>query len=215
MKKLLALLPAFLMLFMVSCSDSDDPAPAPPSPTPDKTYLQILREDVNTILTKYPAWKKESDKDYPFGYFREADYVLNGFVSDLPVSEIKAVSVVYGFDYTTLLPEEQQHILQATRDFTKGLDADMTYQTYDGTGYPLNVAIIQNLDKIISLEHAIKNLKESNVVIPRTTKVSLCYPSVPHFDRAIIYRFGLSTPQDDVQVWVNAETGEVKTTPTH
>ena len=210
MKKFFILPVAFVgMLFLASCGTADDPVP----PTPP-SYLEVLKADVNTVLAAYPEFKKQSDVDYPYGYFREADYVLNGFVSDLPVDELKAVSVVYGFAYSTPGTEAGLHILEATRDLTKGLEADMTYQRYDGPGYPQDVNIIENLDKIITLEHALKNLKESNVIIPKTKKVSLCFPEGPLFDKTIVYRFGLTSSEDEFMVFVNAETGEVKTAPT-
>ena len=89
------------MLFVTSCSNNDDPTP--PAPTPGTTYLKILKEDVNTCLEKYPAYKKESQFDYPYGYFLEARYTLNGNVADLPANELVPVSVDYGFAYTTIV----------------------------------------------------------------------------------------------------------------
>ena len=64
MKKLLFITAAFVgMLFVTSCSNNDDPVP--PTPEPD-LYLKILKQDVNTCLEKYPAYKKESQFDYPY-----------------------------------------------------------------------------------------------------------------------------------------------------
>lgn len=210
MKKLLALASVFLMLFCVSCSKDDDPTP--PSPSQDKTYLQVLKQDISTILNKYPEYKKESQEDYPYGYLREAYYKLNGKVSDTPASELKAVSVQYGFDYTKLDEESQQvkqHILLATRDFSKGLDAEMTYQTDVALGYPVDLDIIENLDKIISLEHALKKVKESNVTLPPTNEVYLIKPAVPYAGADIVYLFNVII--NNTVVYVDAQTGEVKT----
>lgn len=210
MKKLLALASVFMVLFCVSCSKDDDPTP--PTPTPDKTYLQVMKEDVSTILNKYPAYKKESQNNYPYGYLREAYYKLNGKVSDTPASELKAVSVLYGFDYTTLNPE-RQHVLLATRIFSKGLDAEMTYQENVAPGYPLDLDIIDNLDKIISLEHALKNVKESNVTLPPTNEVYLIKPAVPYAGADIIYLFNVVV--NNSVVFVDAQTGDVKTASAH
>ena len=211
MKKLLALASVFMMLFCVSCSKDDD-NPTPPSPAPGKTYIQVLREDVGTILNKYPEFKKESQYNYPYGYLRQVYYRLNGNLAETPLKDLKAIMVQYGFDYTTVEPQKQ-HILVATRDFTKGLEAEMTYQTAVAPGYPLDVDIIENLDKIISLEHALKNVKESNVTIPPTKDVYLIKPAVPYLGSDIIYL--LNTVVNNTVVYVDAQTGEVKTAKAH
>lgn len=210
-----AMLLAFCTDFVfTSCSSDDDNSdgPTPPSPAPSVTYLQVLKQDVNTILTAYPEFKKESKNDYPFGYLRQVYYRLNGDVSTTPISDLKAIAVQYGFDYTTINPEKQ-HILVATRDFTKELEAEMTYQTAVAPGYPLDVDIIENLDKIISLEHAIKRVKESNVSVPPTKDVYLIKPAVPYADGDIIYLFNGIV--NNTIVFVDAESGEVKTAKAH
>lgn len=212
MKKYLAFLcAAAAMLFAVSCSDNDDPVP--PSPTPEKTYLQIMKEDINIALDKFPDFRKESKWDYPYGYFRTAQYFLNGNVSDLSIKELKAVKVTYGFDYITSSPDipEAQHILEATRDFTKGLDADMTYQKAMVPGYPYNFSLITNLDKIISLEHALRNAKLSGVTLPKSDNVQLCRPETPAYGANPIYRFD-TAPGDKFIIYVDAVTGEVRKT---
>ena len=211
MKKLLALASVFMMLFCVSCSKDDD-NPTPPSPATGKTYLQVLREDVGTILNKYPEFKKESKYNYPYGYLRQVYYRLNGNLAETPLKDLKAIMVQYGFDYTTVEPQKQ-HILVATRDFTKGLEAEMTYQTAVAPGYPLDVDIIENLDKIISLEHALKQVKESNVTIPPTADIYLIKPAVPYLGSDIIYL--LNTVVNNTVVYVDAQTGEVKTAKAH
>lgn len=204
--------------FTSCCSTDDDDkggsSPLPPSPASGTTYLQVLKKDVNTILTAYPEYKKESQNDYPYGYLRQVYYRLNGNVSSTPMSDLKAVAVQYGFDYTSITQKgEEQHILVATRNFTKGLEADMTYQKAVAPGYPLDVDIIENLDKIISLEHAIKRVKESNVAVPPTKDVYLIKPAVPYADGDIIYLFNEIV--NNTIVFVDAESGEVKTAKAH
>ena len=212
-----AMLLAFCTGFVfTSCSSDDDNSdgPTPPSPAPSVTYLQVLKQDVNTILTAYPEFKKESKNDYPFGYLRQVYYKLNGDVSTTPIADLKAIAVQYGFDYTSITQKgEEQHILIATRDFTKELEAEMTYQTAVAPGYPLDVDIIENLDKIISLEHAIKRVKESNVAVPPTKDVYLIKPAVPYADGDIIYLFNGIV--NNTIVFVDAESGEVKTAKAH
>ena len=218
---MLSMLLAFCISFsFISCGDDDDDkggggsGPLPPSPAPSVTYLQVLKEDVNNILTAYPEFKKESKNDYPFGYLRQVYYRLNGDVSTTQIADLKANYVQYGFDYTSITQKgEEQHILVATRDFTKGLEAAMTYQTAVAPGYPLDVDIIENLDKIISLEHAIKRVKESNVAVPPTKDVYLIKPAVPYADGDIIYMFNGIV--NNTIVFVDAESGEVKTAKAH
>lgn len=218
---MLSMLLAFCISFsFTSCCDTDEDnngggsGPTPPSPAPGMTYLQVLKQDVNNILTAYPEFKKESQNDYPYGYLRQVYYRLNGKVSDTPVADLKAIVAQYGFDYTSITPTgEEQHILVATRNFTKGLEADMTYETAVAPGYPQDVDIIENLDKIISLEHALKKLKESNVTLPPTEDVYLIKPAVPYAGSDIIYLFNKIV--NNTIVYVDAQTGEVKTGKAH
>ena len=208
MKKLLFITAAFVgMLFVTSCSNNDDPTP----PTPDSDlYLKILKQDVNTCLEKYPAYKKESQFDYQYGYFVEAKYTLNGKVSDLPASELKAIKVEYGFAYTTgAQATEIVHILNATRIFENGPEADMTYQEVERQGYPADLDIIEDLD-LISLEFAISQLKKSNVTQPQTKIVRLRRPVLPDSDFKTMYRFDVEKGANTV-VYVDAKTGAVET----
>ena len=209
MKKLLSITTAFVgMLFVTSCGTADDPVP--PTPDPGTKYLEILKEDVNTCLKEYPAYKKESQFDYPYGYFVEAKYTLNGNVSDLPASELKAVKVEYGFAYTTgSQATEIVHILNATRIFENGPEADMTYQEVEREGYPADLDIIEDLD-LISLEFAISQLKKSNVTQPQTKIVRLRRPVLPDSDFKTMYRFDVEKGATTV-VYVDAKTGAVET----
>ena len=208
MKKLLFITAAFVgMLFVTSCSNNDDPVP--PTPEPD-LYLKILKQDVNTCLEKYPAYKKESQFDYPYGYFVEAKYTLNGKVSDLPASELKAIKVEYGFAYTTgSQATEIVHILNATRMFEDGPEADMTYQEVEREGYPADLDIIEDLD-LISLEYALEQVKKANVTQPQTKIVRLRRPVLPDSEFKTMYRFDVEKGANTV-VYVDAKTGAVET----
>ena len=208
MKKLLFITAAFVgMLFVASCGNTDDPTP--PTPEPD-LYLKILKQDVNTCLEKYPAYKKESQFDYPYGYFVEAKYTLNGKVSDLPASELKAIKVEYGFAYTTgSQATEIVHILNATRIFENGPEADMTYQEVEREGYPADLDIIEDLD-LISLEYALEQVKKANVTQPETRIVRLRRPVLPDSEFKTIYRFDVEKGANTV-VYVDAKTGAVET----
>ena len=209
MKKLLSITTAFVgMLFVTSCGTADDPVP--PTPDPGTKYLEILKEDVNTCLEKYPAYKKESQFDYPYGYFVEAKYTLNGKVSDLPASELKAIKVEYGFAYTTgSQATEIVHILNATRIFENGPEADMTYQEVEREGYPADLDIIEDLD-LISLEYALEQVKKANVTQPQTKIVRLRRPVLPDSDFKTMYRFDVEKGATTV-VYVDAKTGAVET----
>ena len=211
MKKFLFIPVAFVgMLLLASCAKSDDPAPTPtpPSPYPGKTYFEVMMADVNTALATYPEFKKQSDKDYPFGYIREANYILNGNVSDVPVDKLKAVEVSYGFAYTKVGTENTMIILEAYRDFTKGLDTEMTYQKVESPGYPQDLDIIENLDQIITLEEALKIAKNSGVQLPKTNIVRLRKPALLDVRDQTVYRFDVA-PGDKEVIYVNAVTGEI------
>ena len=207
MKKLLFITAAFVgMLFVTSCGTADDPVP--PTPDPGTKYLEILKEDVNTCLEKYPAYKKESQFDYQYGYFVEAKYTLNGKVSDLPASELKAIKVEYGFAYTTgSQATEIVHILNATRIFENGPEADMTYQEVERQGYPADLDIIEDLD-LISLEYALEQVKKANVTQPETRIVRLRKPALPDVKDQTVYRFDVGIGDKEV-IYVNAVTGEI------
>ena len=210
MKKLLFITAAFVgMLFVTSCGTADDPVPpTPPSPYPGITYLEVMTADVNTALAAYPDFKKQSDKDYPFGYLREANYVLNGNVSDFLVEKLKAVEVSYGFAYTKVDTENTMVILEAYRDFRQALDREMTYQEIESPGYPQDLDIIENLDQIMTLEEALKIAKNSGVQLPKTNIVRLRKPALPDVKDQTVYRFDVGIGDKEV-IYVNAVTGEI------
>lgn len=210
MKKLLFITAAFVgMLFVASCGNNDDPVT--PTPKPDITYLKIMKTDLNTCLEKYPEYKKQGDFEYPYGYFLEAKYTLNGNVSDLPISELKAVKVEYGFAYITGAEEsEGMHILNATRVFEDGPEAEMKYDEFDVSGYPQDLDIIEDVDKIISLEDAIRQVKKSSVTQPETKIVRLRRPPIPGYGFKTVYRFDVEKGAKTV-VFVDAQTGGVET----
>lgn len=201
MKRLLLIALAFATVVAVSCKKDDHHK--------QKTsYLQILKQDVKECLRQYPEFKKPFTIDWPYGVFREADYTLNGNLSDLSAKELKPLQVVYGFAYNTGGTEAGQEILEATRDFSKA--TGLTYNRATMPGYPQDVDIIQNLDKIISLEHAIENAQKANIVLPKNNKITLRKPASPYFGDRTIYFF-LPADSDKIVVYVVAATGEVIT----
>lgn len=212
MKKFLFIAAAFAgMLFVTSCANGDDPAPTPPTPFPGKTYLQTMKEDLNTALAEYPEFKKQGEFEYPYGYFCEAKYTLNGNFSEVAADELKAVKVEYGFSYNTGSQTDLvEHVLMATRDFTKGADEKLAYTKKDIPGaYPSDLDIIEDLDKVITLEHALMLVKQSNVIQPKTKIVRFRRPPIPGYDFSTVYRFDVEKGSKTV-VFVNAITGEVK-----
>lgn len=201
MKRLLLIALAFATVVAVSCKKDDHHK--------QKTsYLQILKQDVKECLKQYPEFKNPGKTDLPYGAFREADYTLNGNLSDLSATELKPLQVVYGFAYNTGGTEAGQEILEATRDFSKA--TGLTYNRATMPGYPQDVDIIQNLDKIISLEHAIENAQKANIVLPKNNKITLRKPASPLFGGKTVYFF-IPGVSDKVVVYVDATTGEVLT----
>ena len=191
MKKILFLSAAFIgMLFVTSCSKDDDPAP--PS---SESYLDVLLTDHATILQNYPAFE---------GSFREAQYELNGLVSETSAEDLKPVSVNYVYAYTDLV-EHSEPLLQVTRNFKNGLGLVYHYgkatSPYEGSA-PINPA-----DAKIGLEEALKLVKKANVVPPQTRFVTFrqyVYKDLPN----IYYIFG-GKQDRTVDIYVDAITGEV------
>jgi uncharacterized membrane protein YkoI len=210
MKKILFISAAFVgMLFVTSCSNSDDPVtPTPPSPYPGKTYLEVMMADVNTALATYPEFKKQGEWEYPYGYMREANYELNGNVSDTPLNELKAVQVSYGFAYVIPGTENTMVILEAYRDFRQALDREMAYQKIESPGYPLDLDIIENLDQIMSLEQAIQIAKNSGIKLPKTSIVRLRKQVLLATKDRTCYRFDVGIG-DQYIIYVDAVTGEI------
>ena len=197
------------MLFSFSscCStDEDTPTPTPtPSPTPTTTptptppeagtYLKQLLVDNAAILRDYPEFE---------GTFREAQYELNGIVAQTSAEDLKAVSVNYVYAYTNMA-EHSEPLLQVTRNFQNGFGFVPHYSKaaspYEGSA-PIDPAKVQ-----ISLEEALKLVKESNVIPPQTKYVTLrqyVYKDLPD----IYYIFG-GKQDREIDIYVDAITGEV------
>ena len=191
MKKLFLIPVAFVgMLLLASCAKSDDPAP-----TPTPSYLDVLFADNATILQNYPDFE---------GFFREAQYELNGLVSETPAEDLKPVSVNYVYAYTDMVAHTEP-LLQVKRDFTTGADLDYHYShatsPYEGS------APIDPTKAKISLEEALQLVKKANVVPPETRFVTFrqyVYKDLPN----IYYIFG-GKQDREIDIYVDAITGEV------
>lgn len=192
MKKILFISAAFVgMLFVTSCSTGDNPTPAPTQPT----YLEVLFADNAAILKNYPAFE---------GYFREAQYELNGIVAETLAEDLKPVSVNYVYAYTDIV-EHNEPLLQVTRDFKNGLGLVYHYShaasPYEGSA-PINPE-----DAKISLEEALQLVKKANVIPPQTRFVTFrqyVYKDLPN----IYYIFG-GKQDRETDIYVDAITGEV------
>lgn len=208
MKKLLALLPAFLMLFMVSCSDSDDPAPAPgpsPEPAPSPTYkpsLYYLGIDTTTITQKYADMT---------GQMLEVRYYLNTNMDKLPVDQLTIDEIGYYYCYfvkngKNVIP----YSANGMRDIEKGKDL----VTHKGHQAMFGDYKMPKLENIISLDQAIKIVKDAAAApgavfkCPKTGEITLHRPVDPTSAGRLFYTFG-----DDASlkynIAVNAYTGEL------
>ena len=196
-----ALFVGMLFSFSSCCStDEDTPTPTPsptPTPTPPEagTYLKQLLADNTAILQQYPNFE---------GSFREAQYELNGIVAQMSAEDLKAVSVNYVYAYADMV-EHSEPLLQVTRNFQNGFGLvyhlSKATSPYEGSA-PINPAKAQ-----ISLEEALKLVKEANVVPPQTKFVTLrqyVYKDLP----SIYYIFG-GKQDRTVDIYVDAVTGEV------
>lgn len=191
MKKLFLIPVAFVgMLLLASCAKSDDPAP-----TPTPSYLDVLLADHATILQNYPEFANA---------FREAQYELNGLVSETPAEDLKPVSVNYVYAYTDMV-EHNEPLLQVFRDFTTG--ADLVYHYSHATSPYEGSAPIDPTKAKISLEEALQLVKKANVVPPETRFVTFrqyVYKDLPN----IYYIFG-GKQDREIDIYVDAITGEV------
>ena len=196
-----ALFVGMLFSFSSCCStDEDTPTPTPsptPTPTPPEagTYLKQLLADNTAILQQYPNFE---------GSFREAQYELNGIVAQMSAEDLKAVSVNYVYAYTDMV-EHSEPLLQVTRNFKNGFG--LVYHLSKATSPYEGSAPINPADAKISLEEALKLVKEANVVPPQTKFVTLrqyVYKDLP----SIYYIFG-GKQDRTVDIYVDAVTGEV------
>ena len=190
------------MLFSFSsCCSTDDDNNNPPSPSPTPappeagTYLKQLLADNAAILEQYPAF---------VGSFREAQYELNGIVAQTSLEDLKAVSVNYVYAYTDMV-EHSEPLLQVTRNFKNGFG--LVYHDSKATSPYEGSAPINPANAKISLEEALKLVKESNVIPPQTKFVTFrqyVYKDLPN----IYYIFG-GKQDREVDIYVDAITGEV------
>lgn len=209
MKKLLALLPAFLMFFMVSCSDSDDPAPAPgpdPEPAPSPTYkpsLYYLGIDTTSITQKYTDMT---------GQMLEVRYYLNTNMNKLPVDQLTIDDIEYYYCYFTKDGEKTiPHSAQGTRRVKEGKDL----VSHSGHQAMFGDYKMPKLENILSLDQAIKIVKDAADApgavfkCPRTGAITLHRPVDPTSAGKLYYTFG-DDASNTYNVAVNAYTGELE-----
>lgn len=208
MKKLLALLPAFLMLFMVSCSDSDDPAPAPgpdPEPAPSPTYkpsLYYLGIDTTSITQKYTDMT---------GQMLEVRYYLNTNMNKLPVDQLTIDEIGYYYCYFTKDGEKIiPHSAQGTRRVKEGKDL----VSHSGHQAMFGDYKMPKLENILSLDQAIKIVKDAAAApdavfeCPRTGEITLHRPVDPTSAGRLFYTFA-DDGSGKYSIAVNAYTGEL------
>lgn len=83
---LLTLLLAFSgMMLLTACSDDDEKDPVKPT----KSYLEYLKEDYAMVTSRFPN---------AVGKFVEAQYELNGKVSELAAKDLKVINVTYVYN---------------------------------------------------------------------------------------------------------------------
>ena len=208
MKKLLALLPAFLMLFMVSCSDSDDPAPAPgpdPEPAPSPTYkpsLYYLGIDTTSITQKYTDMT---------GQMLEVRYYLNTNMNKLPVDQLTIVEIGYYYCYFTKQGDKvMPNSATGTRDIEKGKDL----VSHKGHQAMFGDYKMPKLENILSLDQAIKIVKDAADApgaifkCPRTGEITLHRPVDPTSAGRLFYTFA-DDGSGKYSIAVDAYTGQL------
>ena len=208
MKKLLALLPAFLMLFMVSCSDSDDPAPAPgpdPEPAPSPTYkpsLYYLGIDTTAITQKYTDMT---------GQMLEVRYYLNTNMNKLPVDQLTIVEIGYYYCYFV---KDGKNVIPYSANGTRDIEKGKDLVTHKGHQAMFGDYKMPKLENILSLDQAIKIVKDAAAApdavfkCPRTGEITLHRPVDPTSAGRLFYTFA-DDGSGKYSIAVNAYTGEL------
>ncbi|MBO4738659.1 MAG: hypothetical protein J5606_03760 [Bacteroidales bacterium] len=187
MKKFLfVLLSVFVVAFVFSSCKKND----------KKQYIDYLLEDYQTVIKAYPAAE---------GHFVEAQYELNGLVSDLSTSKIKAskVKYIYYLGWNDTL--KQTTMIYHERDFEKGTEPTLTVKQ-EKTPW-LGDKWIANFDGFISLEKAIKTLKDAGYKA-ETKYITLRYPMTKFDYGHALYVFG-GDPRRIDHYFVDPISGEI------
>ena len=189
------MLAAILMLcgtmMLTSCSDDDETA------LPKNYYLDCLKKDYATVLGRVPAAE---------GHFVEAQYELNGKVSEFLAKDIRVVNVTYVYNLGWDEDLNEAMIIYHERDFKEGSTPMITM--YNSRTPWIGDKWIPNFDGFISLEDAIANVKASQYDDPETRYVTLRHP-VMEFDCGhALYVFG-GSPTRQKHIFVDAISGVV------
>ena len=187
MKKFLIIMVAVFVVTFTFCSCKKDNK---------KQYLDYLLEDYQTIIKQYPDAE---------GYFVEAQYELNGNVSDLAVSKIKATKVKYVYYLGWNDTIKQSTIIYHERDFENGTEPVITRKQEDSPWF--GDKFVSNFDGFVSLEKAIKNLKDAGHKA-ETKYITLRYPMTTFDYGHALYVFG-GDPRRTEHFFVDAVSGEI------
>lgn len=181
-----------------ACNKNDENQPKEQT----KTCFEYLKQDYDTIVNRYPMAE---------GRLMEARYELNGKVSELTFDELKPVSVEYWY-YISEQNEETQEFHAAAISQEHNLinpQAAMVITLQEAYSPWFNDKIIPDFNNYISLEEALRNVKNNDCNDPQTRFVTLRYPVIYGLDRGhAFYVFGGSEDREE-HVLVDAISGEV------
>jgi hypothetical protein len=168
-------------------------------PEKEKTYLDFLTEDYNSIVSAYPEAKDG---------LVEAQYILNASVNARQTAELYPREVTYLFYVPGGTSDGKDMFAKGYRDLVLGergtLEASMEVLSSPWTAdrYIRPEAI----GDIISIEDAINSLKLANVQDTDTPYVTLRWPVNPELENPQYVFTGDKTKT----VFVDAFTAEVK-----
>lgn len=158
--------------------------------------LDLLKSDCKKVVDSIPEAK---------GMFVEAQYELNYKVSEKNAEEISPIAVTY-IHYWWKEAEHHSYVIYQQRDFKEDKLSDIQVTT---PGIPwLGDHQIASLDNLISLEQAIKNVKDSKFEDPQTVFVTLRHPVIANDNGHPMYVFG-GSPSRVSHIMVDATNGEV------
>ena len=156
--------------------------------------LRTLKSDYKKVIKQYPEAE---------GNFVEARYELNAKVSDAAAKDLYPIRVEYYF-YWVEIENEAAYVVRYARDFETGEESEIIkepiYEPWVEDSH------IPNFDGFISLEKALKIIKESDEDSPETVFVTLRHPVLPNGSPR--YVFG-GTPDRDKHIHVDAVSGEI------
>lgn len=181
-------------MIMTSCNDDDDAAPEKEDAV---SYLDRLKADYEMVTARFPD---------AAGHFVEAQYVLNGKISDTDAKDLKVAEVTYVYNLGWDEDLRESMIIYHERDFEEG-STPMIFMYNSHTPW-MGDKWITGFDGFISLEEAIEAVRNSEYGAPETAYVTLRYPVI-EFDRGnALYVFG-GSPDRTEHYFVDAVKGDV------